>query len=405
MQPGTLIGQNIRLTRVLGEGGMGSVWLAEHLTLRTHVAVKFMSEALAKDASARARFSAEAAAAASVKSPHIVQMLDHGVSIGRPFIVMEHLAGETLAARLERVPRMLPEEAAEIVRQTCKGLAKAHAAGIVHRDIKPENVFVTEEDGELCVKVLDFGIARVAGDDSAHTQTGSMIGTPLFMSPEQVKSARGIDARSDLWSLAIVTYRMLTGALPFDGETAGAIFIAIDSAPIAPPSTLVANLGVAMDAWFLRALERDRDARFSTAREMSDAFIAAVASPHELPRGSLSPVASSKSSSFASLPASKRKADRNGSLRATMFGVMGMLTLIIAVATVRTTTATSTRTAAPTPTPTSTTTSTTTSTSSSPTSAGWAAVPPVIPVVALSAPPPAPSTSSAPARKKKDRGF
>jgi serine/threonine-protein kinase len=427
MHPGTLIGQNVRLIRVLGEGGMGSVWLAEHLTLRTHVAVKFMSEVLAKDPEARARFSAEAAAAASVKSPHIVQMFDHGVSAGRPYIVMEHLSGETLAARLERVTRLSPEETAEVVRQTCKGLAKAHAAGIVHRDIKPENLFLTAEDGELCVKVLDFGIARVGGEDASRTQTGSMIGTPLYMSPEQVKSVRGVDARSDLWSLAVVVYRTLTGHMPFDGETAGAIFIAIDSAPVVPPSAHVPALGVSMDAWQRRALERDREARFGSARELSDAFMAAVASPHELLRGgSLSPVAKDTSSSFASLPL-KRSAGlpaRRSFLRAAVIGIMATLGIVIVIASVRAATGTTATaipppiapptqtptpttgpwgstpplasTATPTPTPTSTPTPTPTPT---PTST------PVVPVVSPSSLPAASSAPVTPVRKKKDRGF
>src|SRR5262249_36668765 len=151
--------------------------------------------------------------------PHVVQILDHGVTTeGLPYIVMELLEGEELAQRIERLGRLTVRDTAIIVGQGSRALSKAHSLGIVHRDIEPENVFLTEIEGEVHVKVLDFGIAKKADASLGPlTSTGSSMGTPHFMSPEQIVSAKGVDGRSDLWSLGVVAYQCLTGALPFTG--------------------------------------------------------------------------------------------------------------------------------------------------------------------------------------------
>jgi serine/threonine-protein kinase len=267
--PGTLVGNNVRLVRVLGQGGMGSIWVADHLTLHTQVAVKFMSTEIAKNAEAATRFTREASAAAQIKSPHVVQTFDHGLTEeGIPFIVMELLEGEDLAHRIQRKGKLPPVEVALILGQVAKALYRAHSLGIVHRDIKPENIFLTDVDGDLLVKVLDFGIAKRAQDAAfSMTSTGAMVGTPYYMSPEQVMSAKSVDLRSDLWSLAVVAYHAVTGKVPFDAETVGALCVAINAAEFDLPTTAVAGLPPSMDAWFRRALARDPAKRFQTAKD------------------------------------------------------------------------------------------------------------------------------------------
>jgi len=276
-EEGQLIGSNLRLSRQLGEGGMGSVWVADHLTLHTQVAVKFISAALAADPEALGRFSREAAASARVKSPHIVQVFDHGVSEGLPYMVMELLEGEDLAALLERRGTLDPLETAQIVDQACKGLRQAHAAGIVHRDIKPGNIFLTAPGGERFVKLLDFGVAKAEGlETSTKTSAGSTVGTPFYMSPEQLLARGKPDARADLWSVAVVAYECMTGRLPFEGDTIAALGVAIYAGTFPLPSVLGQVRSPALDAWFTRAFARDVNARFATARELADALLAAA---------------------------------------------------------------------------------------------------------------------------------
>lgn len=268
--PGTLIGSNVRLVRVLGQGGMGSIWIAEHLTLHTQVAVKFMTAEVAKNPEATARFTREASAAAQIKSPHVVQTFDHGLTDEDvPYIVMELLDGEDLSRKIQRQGRIAPNEVALIVMQVSKALYRAHSLGIVHRDIKPENIFLTDVDGDLLVKVLDFGIAKRSQDAGFNmTSTGAMVGTPYYMSPEQVMSAKSVDFRSDLWSLAVVTYHVLTGKVPFEAETVGALCVAINAAEFVPPSRLDPRLLPSVDTWFRKALARDPLQRFQSARDL-----------------------------------------------------------------------------------------------------------------------------------------
>jgi serine/threonine-protein kinase len=276
LQPGTPVTATIRLQRRLGAGGMGSVWVAEHLSLRTQVVVKFMAIELAASADAVERFSREAAAAAQVKSPHVVQMLDHGVTpTGVPFIIMELLEGHDLAKHLASRGRLSLGETAQIVGQVCKALARAHERGIVHRDIKPDNIFLcANPDGEIFVKLLDFGIAKSDSrfGVSSGTKTGAMIGTPYYMSPEQVVGAKSIDSRTDLWSLGVVGYECVLGLRPFDEEVFGALAIRIHSGPIPVPSRVDPGVPPAFDWWFGRACARDVTARFATAKELADAL-------------------------------------------------------------------------------------------------------------------------------------
>jgi serine/threonine-protein kinase len=282
---GAWVTPNVRLVRVIGAGGMGSVWLAEHTTLRTSVVVKLMRPDLARDPETLHRFSREAAAAANVKSPHVVQVLDHGVAPdGSPFIMMEFLEGEDLGARLKRgnVP---PDEAAIIIAQTCKALGRAHERGIVHRDVKPQNIFMCSTFGETFVKVLDFGIAKAGGDLQAGldtTSTGAVMGTPYYMSPEQALGQKTIDLRTDVWAVGVVGFEMVTGRKPFVGDTVGAVAVAICTQPLPLPSSVNPALGASVDAWFVHACAREPSSRFSSAKELADAFAQAVSGPTSL---------------------------------------------------------------------------------------------------------------------------
>lgn len=259
---------------------MGEVWVARHKGLETDVVVKFLAATGPDRADAEARFAREAAAAAAVKSPHVVQVFDHGVTPdGTRYIVMELLEGRDLARHLAANGPMAPRDVAAVIAQTAKALSKAHQAGVIHRDVKPENVFLCDGDGgEMFVKVLDFGIAKREEATTSKTSTGQVVGTPFYMSPEQLLGERPVDLRTDVWSLGVVAFEALTGKRPFDGATVGSITLAIhQSAP--RPSTFEPSLPAALDDWFARACARKPEDRFATAREAGQAILTAVGDP------------------------------------------------------------------------------------------------------------------------------
>ena len=278
--PQGLVAGKFRLTRLLGRGGMGSVWEGTHTSLGSRVAVKFIDAEYADSPEARSRFENEARAAARLRSKHVVEVYDHGVSDdGRPFIVMEFLEGEPLDKRLDRAGRLPAKETAHIVMQVCRGLAKAHAANIVHRDLKPENVFLVwdEEEGTDVAKVVDFGIAKFnepAMAASSATRTGSVLGTPHYMSPEQARGLRSVDYRSDLWSVAVIAYRCIVGQLPFDGEAVGDLLVKLCTAPIPMPSQFAPDIPPGFDAWLHKALDRDPAQRFANAAQLAESLAA-----------------------------------------------------------------------------------------------------------------------------------
>lgn len=259
-----------RLIGKLGEGGMGSVWRAEHLTLHTQVAVKLIDPAIAEIREATMRFQREAQAAAELRSSHIVQILDYGIHQGVPFIVMELLEGESLMARLRRTEKCNPSSVAQILSQVAQALTRAHQRGIVHRDLKPDNIFIVQEDSDEVVKVLDFGIAKklnqmsLSGD--IKTQTGMLLGSPYYMSPEQALGQTDIDHRADIWSLGIIGFECMTGVRPFEQDTLGALLMAICHEPLPKPSQLGA-VPAGFDAWFARTSARNTHERFQTAAE------------------------------------------------------------------------------------------------------------------------------------------
>lgn len=277
LAPGTVIAGRYQLEAPIAEGGMGSVWRATHLQLRSHVAVKFMAPAIASSPRARERFEREARAAAKIQYVHIVSVQDFGIEGDIPFLVMELLRGESFEERLQKKFRVPLAELVPLVTQVAKGLRKAHDAGFVHRDLKPGNIFLvkTDDDDDEIVKIVDFGIAKQTGTPvDSSTKTGEFMGSPHYMSPEQIQDSKDIDLRSDLWSLGVIIFRALTGALPFPGDTVGAVLGKVLTAAVPMPSSYVRGLPEGTDTFFQRALARDRTARFQSAREMADAFAA-----------------------------------------------------------------------------------------------------------------------------------
>jgi hypothetical protein len=273
-----VLADRYRLARQLGKGGMGSVWLAEHLTLNSWVAVKLMDPSIASTVEGAERFKREAQAAASLRSAHVVQVLDYGVHEDTPFLVMELLQGQSLADCIEREKRLTPERTLTIVTHVARAIGRAHAAGIVHRDLKPDNIFLIREDDQELAKVLDFGIAKATGPrfGGMETRTGVTMGTPHYMSPEQVEGKRALDHRSDLWSLTVITCECLTGVRPFDGETFGELLLNICARPVAPPSRLGFYLA-GFDEWFAKGTRRDPEQRFASAQELAATLAEVVA--------------------------------------------------------------------------------------------------------------------------------
>jgi serine/threonine protein kinase len=264
-----------RLDERLGAGGMGSIWRAYHLVLAAPVAVKLIDREAIPDEETLGRFMREAQSAATLRSPHVVQILDYGVDDTLPFIVMELLDGENLAQRLRRLTRLSSTETARVLTHIGRAVGRAHEAGIVHRDLKPENVFLIRNEDEEIAKVLDFGVAKVSvselGPDGTRTRTGSILGTPYYMSPEQAQGNKAVDARSDLWSLGVIAFECLTGKRPFYSDGLGDLVLQICIREIPVPSEH-GPVPIGFDAWFARACARDPEARFQSARELTDAL-------------------------------------------------------------------------------------------------------------------------------------
>jgi hypothetical protein len=276
LAPNLVIAERFRLNRVIGRGGMGSVWHATHLGLDIPCAVKFIEGHYAQVPEAQTRFEREAKAAAHLRSPHVVQILDHGVWQGIPYLAMELLEGEDLGQRLTRVGRLHPKDACVIVSQVTRALTKAHAMGIVHRDLKPDNIFLVKDDDREIAKVLDFGIAKLTGAvEGSSTKTGAMLGTPYYMSPEQAQGTKTVDHRSDLWSFGVIVFRAITGSLPFESTAIGDLLMRIIVGPIPVPSVVAPGLPPSFDRWWAKAASRDPALRFQSAKELSDDLLLA----------------------------------------------------------------------------------------------------------------------------------
>jgi serine/threonine-protein kinase len=285
---GTMVTSNVRLVELIAEGGMASVWLADHLGLDMPVAVKFISPEVAeKDPSVETRFKREASLTAKLRSVHVVQTFDHGaMPDGTLYIVMEYLEGSLLADWMALTAVMGLREEALIVSQVAKVLQRCHGLGVIHRDIKPENIFLVDADYDVFIKVLDFGIAKEVGlpdepDDEppvSITRTGVVVGTPEYMSPEQTSNSGKIDEKSDLWSLAVVAYELLTGRRPYreDDDDKEPMWIRMSNSKFPPASSINPDLPEAIDAWFKTALNPRPSERHASAREMASKFTTIV---------------------------------------------------------------------------------------------------------------------------------
>jgi serine/threonine-protein kinase len=271
---------NYRVTELIGEGGMGVVYLAEHPAIGRRAAVKILRPGLTDNPEITRRFFNEARAANAIRHPGIVEVFDCGtLASGASYIVMELLEGENLATRLRRVGRMRHPEARRIAAQTASALAAAHAAGIVHRDLKPDNLFLVPDDRDAAlemVKVLDFGIAKLGQQgsniNSVRTRTGSVMGTPAYMSPEQCRGTREIDHRTDIYALGVILFEMLCGRPPFVSEGFGEMVHLHISAPPPAPRTIEPTVPEDLERLILWCLAKEPDERISTMTDVHAAL-------------------------------------------------------------------------------------------------------------------------------------
>jgi serine/threonine-protein kinase len=272
--PGSVLSGKYRIERTLGEGGMGVVYEATHLRLKQRVAIKMLLPELLGSADVVSRFEREARAAGQLRSPNTARVLDvESTADGIPFMVLELLEGHDLSTELERRGPLPIGEAVDYVLQACNAMREAHGVGIVHRDLKPSNLFLARAGNEVTVKVLDFGISKVESDKEARvTATQTTVGTPLYMSPEQIRSAKHVDARTDVWALGIILYELLAGRTPFEGSAAAAA-VAICVDPVPPLRAIRPDVPPELEALVLRALEKAIDKRIPSV----DAFAAALA--------------------------------------------------------------------------------------------------------------------------------
>ncbi|HEY8945840.1 MAG TPA: serine/threonine-protein kinase, partial [Polyangiaceae bacterium] len=269
---GTVLAGKLRVVQRLGFGGMGAVYEVEHELTRHRRALKLLHAEMRAVPGVVERFLREASAAGRIGNPHIVETFDAGyLESGEPYIVMELLEGETLASLLETQGVLSIERSCAILEQVADGVAAAHAAGIVHRDLKPENIFLTGSERAF-VKLLDFGVSKF---DSAATgvqnltMEGSPIGTPYYMSPEQVRGEKSVDARADIYALGVVLYECLTGKKPFVAETLPHLAVLIHEGRFQPPTELRPGLPASIDAVVARAMASDPGQRYANVREFA----------------------------------------------------------------------------------------------------------------------------------------
>jgi serine/threonine-protein kinase len=276
---GDVIAGKYRVDRVLGSGGMGVVVAAHHQQLQHAVALKFLNQDALGSKDALNRFLREGQVLARLKSPHVARVMDVGtLEQGEPYLVMEYLQGADLGNVLRERGRLPIAEAVGYVLQACEAVAEAHANGIVHRDLKPSNLFLTQgPDGLPFVKVLDFGIAKTpqvsSGDREALvTTTGSLMGSPLYMSPEQIRSPRRVDARTDIWSLGVILYELLSGITPFEGETPSAALAAIVADAPTPLRAIRPDIPEDLEAAVTRCLKKEADSRVASILELAQSL-------------------------------------------------------------------------------------------------------------------------------------
>ena len=280
LEPGTLVAGKFRIERVLGEGGMGIVFAAHHLHLGRLVAIKLLKPDALAHADVVVRFANEARSASRIQSEHVARVLDVGaLDSGEPYMVMEYLDGSDLSKYVRQRGPLGIEEAVDYLLQACEALAEAHVAGIVHRDLKPANLYLTRRaDGSTCVKVLDFGISKaaLAGDQAAAqniTRTTSVLGTPGYMAPEQLRSSKHVDARTDIWALGVILHELLTGRLAFQGTTIPEVYAAILASPPEQLRSVRPDAPPQLEAIIVRCLEKDATRRFANVGELAAVLV------------------------------------------------------------------------------------------------------------------------------------
>jgi serine/threonine-protein kinase len=333
LQPGSVIAGKYSVTGVLGEGGMGTVYQGRHIEIGYTVAIKVLREDHLGDNDSVSRFHAEARAVAKLRTKHVAKVFDVGtLENGLPFLVMEFLEGGDLEAELTRRGRFPAAEAGQYVIAACAAMSEAHAAGVIHRDLKPANLFLAREGNDTVVKVVDFGISRVLPENGVRlTQTQSAFGTPLYMAPESVRSAKLADERTDVWALGVILYELVTGTLPFLGETPTAVAVAVTLDEVKPPSLVVDGVPQWVDAVVKRSLEKNPNSRFQTAQELAQAIEAGI-SGSQPERSSVVAVAAKVASAEESVGPAVRDARVSGtSTRTAVWLGVGMALLGVVV--------------------------------------------------------------------------
>lgn len=276
IRPGDVIGGKYRVERIIGQGGMGTVVRARHTLLEQDVAIKVLASEHATDPQYAARFLREAQTAVSIKGEHVVRVLDVGTrENGAPYMVMEYLEGHDLSQIVETSGPLHISDAIDYILQACEALAEAHVAGLTHRDIKPSNLFLAKRsDGSALVKLLDFGIAKPSGTtDTRLTATGAAMGSPSYMSPEQVRNAKGVDHRSDIWSLGASLQEILTGVPPFHAETFPALCAAIIADEPTPLNKVRSDAPAELQMAIGKCLEKKPENRFSDVAALALALV------------------------------------------------------------------------------------------------------------------------------------
>jgi serine/threonine protein kinase len=278
LREGDVLAGKYRVEKVLGEGAMGVVVAAMHVHLGERVALKFLKPELAGNQEVVARFLREAQSAVRIKGEHIARVSDVGtLESGAPYMVMEYLTGSDLGAVIEKRGKLDIPHAVDCVIQACDALAEAHSLGIVHRDLKPSNLFLTARpDGSALVKVLDFGIAKLLNNDPSKpplTANGAVIGSPVYMSPEQLLGKKTVDARSDVWQLGVILYELLSGECPFDGKTMADIMLAIGVHPAKPLREVRPDAPPELEALIGRCLEKDAAKRLPDVAALAEGLL------------------------------------------------------------------------------------------------------------------------------------
>jgi serine/threonine-protein kinase len=277
---GTMLADKYRVERVLGRGGMGVVVAATHVELDQRVALKFLLPEAMESVEVVERFAREARAAVKIESEHVARVIDVGkLENGLPYMVMEYLNGRDMAALLDEQIKLSIDDALEYVLQACEAIAQAHALGIIHRDLKPANLFVTNRaDGTTSIKVLDFGISKVslAGASSAEmnlTQTAAIMGSPTYMSPEQMRASRDVDPRADIWALGVILYELLSGQPPFMGATMPELCASILKDAPEPLRAMRPDVPEALETAIMRCLDKNPAGRFANVAELTNAIV------------------------------------------------------------------------------------------------------------------------------------